>query len=1016
MSDRFQMFLANLQMEGSNGLVRADDDTLAVKRAARADLEEILALERASRLDADYVYFRRPAGRPPIPTALLFDWTERLSGTRESLADLHRRFWSAGDVPLAFVFTKTQVDIYHVLQGPNSTRAGVTASPWKLIKDAGDAAADLAELRALSARRLDDGSFWEGTDSSRLNADGAAFMALLRQLGECRATLLKKRVDDRVIKRLLILFIFIKYLEERKDGNDVGVFPSGMFLQFGASADSFLALINSGAPNLIAFVDHVARKDRFNGEVFALSAEERKGLSTANLTEFAGVLDGYEQGRQGTFWRQYAFDELPVELISHLYEQFLPRQAGVVYTPPFLVSFILDEVLPLSDSTPPSFRLIDPACGSGVFLVASFKRLVQRWRRDHDFQRPDVSTLKAILRDHVFGVDIQPEAVRIALFSLSVALCDFLQPRVIWEELHFDPLKGTNLFDEDFFRLSGDGRWNGDAGFDLVVGNPPFESRLSPSAGAVRARLVHDAQARGEPVPEVPDNQLALLFLMEALQIAKQGGDIALVQPTSPLLYNKRSSRFRRPFLQTHHVTQIVDLTHLSRVLFRRPKIAGLPNDEGQPANGNPGDVAVAVVFAERRAPTDDPLLHVTVRRTAQAQQKQVFEIDHYDLHFVPRREALENPRVWKANFIGGGRIVRLLSRFDWDSGLSGYLRRMENLRGWCCGEGYIVGDAKKIARMEALLAREEEADLRQEEREELASLQKAYSPAPWLTGNRALPTSAFTSDGFSWTRCVSIEERFFQRPRRPELFSGPLLLIKEVVEAGSGQVPVLLLDDGVAFKGKIFGIHAPIEDRDLLVRIRDHLADQRLLRFHLLATSSEYLINKSSSILIKDLLDLPFSATPDDVLLSPVEEALVDDVLQYAADYKRTGEGAEVRKDPTPDQLAEFGGMFREILGSVYPSLKAAEPVRLPGAICYPFYFGDAPSDTLADDSEGELKLEGLLTAQLGESLRCQRILRVFHGNMILLVKPAQLRYWLRSIAARDADELFVHLQGAGY
>jgi len=48
--------------------------------------------------------------------------------------------------------------------------------------------------------------------------------------------------------------------------------------------------------------------------------------------------------------------------------------------------------------------------------------------------------------------------------------------------------------------------------------------------------------------------------------------------------------------------------------------------------------------------------------------------------------------------------------------------------------------------------------------------------------------------------------------------------------------------------------------------------------------------------------------------------------------------------------------------------------------------------------------------------SLRCQRILRLFHGNMLLLLKPAQLRYWLRSIAVRDADEIFVELQEQGH
>ena len=118
---------------------------------------------------------------------------------------------------------------------------------------------------------------------------------------------------------------------------------------------------------------------------------------------------------------------------------------------------------------------------------------------------------------------------------------------------------------------------------------------------------------------------------------------------------------------------------------------------------------------------------------------------------------------------------------------------------------------------------------------------------------------------------------------------------------------------------------------------------------------------------------------------------------------------------EPSDEQLHRFGEFFCRVLGSVYSTLREAEPVRLPEDICYPFYFGNAPSESLESGDAGALKLASLLTATVSPSVRCQRILRVFHGNMLLLVKPAQLRYWLRSIAVRDADELPDGLRVAG-
>lgn len=1011
-----------LDVEVCPKLIQANKKTLAEKMQANAPLEEIVALERADHFKADYVYFRRLPGRPARATVYIYDWTERLGEAQRSrrratkalpkeltkdLAHLHRDLWSAGEVPLVYVFLPTEIHIYHVLQGPRESKHGIEPNPWKIIELAAEVN---EELKAFSASKLDDGRFWEENLEARaLKLEGAAFMALSQEVGRCRAKLVHKhKIADDLVKRLLILFVMVKYLEERRDQQGQGVFPPGTFSEFAAGAQGFVDLLRAGGSAVLAFLDKLAAKDRLNGRVFDLEPHERTALRTADLHPFADLLDARLEGEQRTFWRRYSFHELPVELISHLYEQFLPRQPGIVYTPPFLVSFILDEVLPLSQRTPESFRLIDPACGSGVFLVGAFKRLVHRWRRDNGFRTPDAGTLRRLLRQHIFGMDLEGEAVRLTLFSLSVALCDLLEPRTIWNDLHFDDLQAENLITGDFFAQVRQKRWDGAAGFDLIVGNPPFVSELTPAAASEVADL-----KKSDPEIELPDRQAALLFLQTATRIAKPNAQIALIQPAGPFLYGDRSVRFRKRFLKTVHVCQIVDLTHLSRILFRREPIQGTGDEDRAK---NPGDVAVAVVFAEKREPTDEPLLHVTVRRTVQAEQKLQFEIDHYDLHFISREEAVNNPNVWKAHFIGGGRISHLLCRLSRTQNLKSFLAKAKREGGWDVGEGYIIGNESEISLLEALCTKEREEQLSARESEALEALRRKYKEAPWLTGKRALPTEAFTANGIEWDDVQEIQGRFFIRPRRGSLFSEPLLIIKEVAEVDSETVPVALLREGICFKHRILGIHAPESNLADLQRIYDMLSNQRFVRFHLLATSSEYLINKSSAIRAADLLRLPFPDSPDDLILSPIEEALIDDALDHVADFKRKGDEAAVRRPPRDEELAQFGDFFCQVLGSVYTSLRAAPPVRMEGGICYPFYFGDAPSEPIDAGQAGALKVANLLDVNVSPSLRSQRILRFFHGNMLLLLKPAQLRYWLRSIAVRDADEIFVELQQQGY
>ena len=101
-------------------------------------------------------------------------------------------------------------------------------------------------------------------------------------------------------------------------------------------------------------------------------------------------------GDQRYLWELYSFNHLPVEVISHLYQRFV-QGSTAVYTPPFLAALLLDHAMPYGKLTGRE-RVLDPSCGSGVFLVGAFRRLVNAWRARHRWQTPDVNTLKKILR------------------------------------------------------------------------------------------------------------------------------------------------------------------------------------------------------------------------------------------------------------------------------------------------------------------------------------------------------------------------------------------------------------------------------------------------------------------------------------------------------------------------------------------------------------------------------------------------------------------------------------------
>jgi len=121
----------------------------------------------------------------------------------------------------------------------------------------------------------------------------------------------------------------------------------------------------------------------FKGKIFDIfSEQEKQQIKQTSLKLVAEFLTAELDidKKQYFLWEQYNFKYLPVELISSIYENFLPKEKGVVYTPPFLVNFLIDEVMPLNKAkkcfTNNQFKVLDPSCGSGIFLVSAYKTYV----------------------------------------------------------------------------------------------------------------------------------------------------------------------------------------------------------------------------------------------------------------------------------------------------------------------------------------------------------------------------------------------------------------------------------------------------------------------------------------------------------------------------------------------------------------------------------------------------------------------------------------------------------------
>ena len=290
--------------------------------------------------------------------------------------------------------------------------------------------------------------------------------------------------------------------------------------------------------------------DDFNGEIFKPHLSEEIQIDSEILAHIIKRLYPPKS--------PYRFDVIGVELLGSIYERYLgntirltPKQVrveekpevrkagGVYYTPKYIVDYIVKNTVGkvIEGKTPKQIekiRILDPACGSGSFLIGAFQYLIDyhtQWYLEHpehevrhahpslDFMRevhtdPDgtkrlsVYRKAKILRNNLFGVDIDPQAVEITMMSLYLKALEGEQSQLppkqhILPELKYNIQCGNSLIGPDIYdqgTLFGDEERDRINAFDwnfvpVAPVSPPASFSAEDSAAATRRRSQSGATA-----------------------------------------------------------------------------------------------------------------------------------------------------------------------------------------------------------------------------------------------------------------------------------------------------------------------------------------------------------------------------------------------------------------------------------------------------------------------------------------------------------------------------------------
>jgi len=372
--------------------------------------------------------------------------------------------------------------------------------------------------------------------------------------------------------------------------------------------------------------------DRYNSGLFHFKEEKGHEESPDTFTLNLEVDDDVLKKMIGHLYypdSPFEFSVLPSDLLGHVYEQFLGKvirltpnhqakiedkpevrkSGGVYYTPTYIVDYIVQKTLgKLLDGKTTrqaaNLRIVDPACGSGSFLLGAYQYLLDWYRDQYINDGPDqhskqlyqnqfgdwrltTTERKKILLDNLYGVDIDSQAVEVTKLSLLLKVLEGETEQTLGKQLTMfreralpdlssnikcgNSLIGSdyylqqqmhlmneeekmrvNVFDwtEGFSEILQEGK----PGFDAVIGNPPYDvlEKDRNKSSLPHEELSGYAKTNKEYKPALGGKlNLYRFFIIRSMQILKQDGRFGMIIPLS-FLADISCANIRKYILQSN--------------------------------------------------------------------------------------------------------------------------------------------------------------------------------------------------------------------------------------------------------------------------------------------------------------------------------------------------------------------------------------------------------------------------------------------------------------------------------
>lgn len=604
--------------------------------------------------------------------------------------------------------------------------------------------------------------------------------------------------------KLMLQVLFIRYLIDR--GVNIGYMRLNGDIKH--SQEIFLNIIQD-KDKFVELIKYL--KDKFNGNLFEINEPKERGeITEESLSMLHDFLTAKEEMKTGQLclFPFYDFNIIPIELISNIYEILLGKEKQdndkAFYTPEYLVDYIINRTVGKYLVNEKECKVLDPSCGSGIFLVKSLQKILECNAETNGFLQ-DKNKINELVKENIYGVDYNEEAVDVTIFSLYVTLFDYQDPKNL-EEFKLPLLKNENILYGDFFDEEKM-RPIENVIFKFILGNPPW--------GNVKQQNYKKYCADRNVVAQ--NGEICVAFLLKVQEIGKSDTECSLVIPSKILYKGKRPSvDLRKKLLTNLQLEQVLEISAVRKQIFK-------------------GAIAPAAVlsFLCKKSSSNHKVEYISLKPNKYLHLFGIIMIEPDDIKYVKQTLFLENDNLWKMLVYGG----------YWDFDLLSDMR--ENFR-----------TIKDIASAHNLIMKKGLQDNDGDKKD-----------SSHLVGRKILDSDDAIDHFYCNDNSYSIFNKAkIHRPRIQEIYKAPYVLFKKGLDCADYSIRAAYVEKDFLYRETINCIKGSEADKKVLLNLCGLFNSSLFSYFNLMLGSSAGI--EREQVFLEELANYPYAYSDELVKL----------------------------------------------------------------------------------------------------------------------------------------------------